>query len=463
MMALSISETRDCARARSPSAVCSIASSRVFLILASNSPSNTSSPTSTRNLSTMPSVGTGILIVDFAWTFPGTVISAGSAGARTSRPVGAALAGGGVRRIFTSPAITARHRTRPATRSHFPRIPPIIPSGPDRVRFDDATFARTAVATFPPDRQLDCRRRRTHAGRAAARAQPPRLAQRRTVRAGFRAGTDHTRDESPGVLRRGRLVCAGSRRSSGRGPHGHHTVERVGGLADPGVRGGRSTALAGRRRQRSNRRRGGTDGGNSPPVGADADVRTELAYAPAAGLRSIRIARVGSFADRNARRRGRRGMFLEARVNVLMLYLLLLKATLTSFSGLASLPVLRADLVVKYKVLTDHQLATAIAAGRMGPGPVGNYVVSVGYQIAGLPGAIAGWLAMITPAFLVIPIIRFFGTRAEHPRAKSAVRAVVLATCGLLLSSTIPLGRDALTGVLPVILATTSFLLTLFT
>ncbi len=150
-------------------------------------------------------------------------------------------------------------------------------------------------------------------------------------------------------------------------------------------------------------------------------------------------------------------------MNVLVLYLLLLKATLTSFSGLASLPIIRADLVLRYHLLTDHQLNTAVAAGRMGPGPVGNYVVSVGYLAAGVPGACAGWLAMVTPAFLVILLIRFLGTRATHPRAKSLVRAVILCGAGLLLSACVPLGRDALTGPIPIALATISFFLSVRT
>jgi chromate transporter len=150
-------------------------------------------------------------------------------------------------------------------------------------------------------------------------------------------------------------------------------------------------------------------------------------------------------------------------LNVFLLYLLLVKATLTSFSGMASLPVLRGDLVVRYGVLTDHQLNTAVAAGRLGPGPLGNYVVGVGYLVAGLPGACAGWLAMITPAFLVILLIRFIGARAEHPRAKALVRAVILAGAGLLLSAAVPLGRDAITGPLPAAIAVLSFLLTFLT
>ncbi len=54
-------------------------------------------------------------------------------------------------------------------------------------------------------------------------------------------------------------------------------------------------------------------------------------------------------------------------VNIFVLYLLLVKATLTSFSGLASLPMVRNDFVVRRAVLTDRQLNTAVAAGRTRP------------------------------------------------------------------------------------------------
>jgi chromate transporter len=138
-------------------------------------------------------------------------------------------------------------------------------------------------------------------------------------------------------------------------------------------------------------------------------------------------------------------------VNVLLLYLLLLKATLTSFSGLASLPVVRADLVGRYHVLTDRQLNTAVAAGQLGPGPLGIYLVSVGYQVAGIPGACAGWLATVTPAFLILLMLRFLGSRAQHRRVKSVARTVLVASAGLLLSASVPLAHDALRS--PLLLA----------
>ena len=146
-------------------------------------------------------------------------------------------------------------------------------------------------------------------------------------------------------------------------------------------------------------------------------------------------------------------------MNVAIVYLLLLKATLTSFSGLASLPMVRNDFVVRYHVLTDRQLNTAVAAGRVGPGPLGIYVVSVGYLVAGIPGAFAGWLAMITPAFLIIPMISFLGSRAEHRRAKAVTRAVLLAGAGLLVSASAPLARDAVTGLLSLTIVVVSLVL----
>jgi hypothetical protein len=90
-------------------------------------------------------------------------------------------------------------------------------------------------------------------------------------------------------------------------------------------------------------------------------------------------------------------------MNPVLLYFLLLKATLTSFSGLASLPVIRADLVTSRHVLTDDQLNTAVVVSPTTPGPVGVYVVSVGYSVAGVPGAVAGWAAMCTLRFSSSP------------------------------------------------------------
>ena len=109
-------------------------------------------------------------------------------------------------------------------------------------------------------------------------------------------------------------------------------------------------------------------------------------------------------------------------MNVVLLYLLLLKGTVTAFAGLASLPVVQDALVIQHHVLTDEQLNEAVVITRSTPGPVGLYVVSVGYFVAGAPGAVAGWLAMITPALLIIPLVHFAGRKMEHHGSKGSYR-----------------------------------------
>lgn len=145
------------------------------------------------------------------------------------------------------------------------------------------------------------------------------------------------------------------------------------------------------------------------------------------------------------------------------LYWLLFKASLTSFSGLGSLPMIRNDFVVTRHLLTDHQLNTAVVAGRTGPGPYGLYLVCVGYLTGGISGAIAGFLALVTPAFFVIPLMHWIGRRADNPKVRGAIRGIVLASAGLLLSAAMPLTQDAWTGFFAVGIMAASFALLTFT
>ena len=145
-------------------------------------------------------------------------------------------------------------------------------------------------------------------------------------------------------------------------------------------------------------------------------------------------------------------------MNLLLLYLLLLKATATSFSGVGSLPVVRDEFIVKRAVLTDLQLNAAVIVGRSTPGPVGLYVISIGYFVRGVPGAVVAWLAMITPALTVIALLHRLSRKADHPRVKGALQAVVVASAGLTISATLPLARNVLTTPLPIAICLGSLL-----
>jgi chromate transporter len=143
-------------------------------------------------------------------------------------------------------------------------------------------------------------------------------------------------------------------------------------------------------------------------------------------------------------------------MNVFVLYLIMLKATITAFSGLSSLPMLRHELVVNRGVLTDAEINTAMVAGRVSPGPLGMFIVSIGYYVSGIPGAIAAWLALATPALIVIPMLRYIGTRADRPIIRDALDGIVLASVGLMLSSLWPLMASSVTGAATLVIALAS-------
>ena len=126
-----------------------------------------------------------------------------------------------------------------------------------------------------------------------------------------------------------------------------------------------------------------------------------------------------------------------------LLYALLLKATVTSFAGLGSLPQIQRDLVETHQVLSADQLSEAVLIGRSTPGPVGAYVVAVGYLAGGWAGAVAGWLALITPAVAAIPLLLLIQRWMHLPHMRAAVDAIVLASGVLLVATGIRLSVDA--------------------
>ena len=127
----------------------------------------------------------------------------------------------------------------------------------------------------------------------------------------------------------------------------------------------------------------------------------------------------------------------------IVVYVLLLKAIPTSFAGMGSLPQIQQDFVETRHALTVEQINQAVLVGRSTPGPIGAYVVSVGYLAAGWPGAVAAWLAMITPALAAVPLVLLMQRCLYLPRVRAAVDAVVIASAILILSSGVRMAVDA--------------------
>jgi chromate transporter len=110
---------------------------------------------------------------------------------------------------------------------------------------------------------------------------------------------------------------------------------------------------------------------------------------------------------------------------------------------MGSLPQLQQDFVETRHAISLEQLNQAVLVGRSTPGPIGAYVVSVGYLAAGWSGAIAAWLAMVTPALAAIPLVVMMQRWLHLPRVRGAVDAVVIASAILLLASAVRMAADA--------------------
>ncbi len=115
------------------------------------------------------------------------------------------------------------------------------------------------------------------------------------------------------------------------------------------------------------------------------------------------------------------------------LLLVFLKASALAVGGLASLPLLRADLVPRY--VTDTGIVQALAIGRLGPGPNGLYIVSLGYLVAGWTGALYALVGATLAPLLILPATALARRWLLSAWFGGLVRGVSLATAGLLLAT----------------------------
>ncbi len=68
-------------------------------------------------------------------------------------------------------------------------------------------------------------------------------------------------------------------------------------------------------------------------------------------------------------------------------------------TGLAIVPMLQHDVVVKYQWLNQSEFLDALAFGQMTPGPVVITATYIGHKVAGMSGAIVATLAIFSAAF----------------------------------------------------------------
>ena len=90
--------------------------------------------------------------------------------------------------------------------------------------------------------------------------------------------------------------------------------------------------------------------------------------------------------------------------------------------------------------LSARQLADAVAAGQITPGPVFTTATFIGYVIDGCGGALVATVAIFLPAFVLVALLEpVIARRGISPRLRGFLDAVNAASVGLLATATIQL------------------------
>lgn len=129
--------------------------------------------------------------------------------------------------------------------------------------------------------------------------------------------------------------------------------------------------------------------------------------------------------------------------------------------GYAMIPLLRAEFIVARQWLTLEEFLDIIAIAEMTPGPIAiNAATYIGYKVAGIPGAAAATLGLITPSVVLVLVI---AALFQHFRSSPLVRAVISgirpAVIALILSAVLVLGRQVLVELRALFISLAAFLL----
>ncbi|HKA89316.1 MAG TPA: chromate efflux transporter [Haliangiales bacterium] len=131
-------------------------------------------------------------------------------------------------------------------------------------------------------------------------------------------------------------------------------------------------------------------------------------------------------------------------------------------SGYLLLAFLRADLVERWRWLTETQLLDAVAVGQITPGPLSSTATFVGYLLRGPAGAVVATAGIFLPAFVLVALSGPLIPRIRRsPTAGAFLDGVNAASLALMAVVGVQLGRAAIVDVWTLGLAAASAVLLL--
>ena len=120
-------------------------------------------------------------------------------------------------------------------------------------------------------------------------------------------------------------------------------------------------------------------------------------------------------------------------MDLLALFWSFLKIGFTSFGGLSMVPLINSEMI-SHGWMTATEVSDILAIAEMTPGPLGlNCATFAGVQVAGIPGALAAGLGVLTPTLtLTLAVAVFFERWKDSRRMQQALTGIRPAAMGLL-------------------------------
>ncbi len=117
-------------------------------------------------------------------------------------------------------------------------------------------------------------------------------------------------------------------------------------------------------------------------------------------------------------------------------------------SGYVLVAFLQSEVVERLGWISSGQLLDAVAIGQFTPGPVFTTATFIGYQVAGVPGAVLATVGIFLPGFVFVAITNPFIPRMRRsPWLSALLDGVVAASLGLMAAVTVELARQSIVDV----------------
>jgi chromate transporter len=133
-------------------------------------------------------------------------------------------------------------------------------------------------------------------------------------------------------------------------------------------------------------------------------------------------------------------------------------------SGYVLLAFLESRLVNDFGWLTSQQLLDAISIGQVTPGPLFSTATFIGWQVAGVWGAVVATVGIFLPSFVFVSLlVVIIPWVKRHATAQTFVHGVTVASLGLMAGVLLDLVDDALIDPFTVGIATVALMVLIAT